>query len=83
TSNYKLELLVALLKRKIHPTFHVGLLRPYVASDDQAFPDRSTPKPYDFGIDDKHEWFVDEILGHRHDAGGLEFEVRWSLGDTT
>ncbi|KAF7770793.1 hypothetical protein Agabi119p4_6767 [Agaricus bisporus var. burnettii] len=83
TSNYKLELPAALLKRKIHPTFHVGLLRPYVASDDQAFPDRSTPKPYDFGIDDKHEWFVDEILGHRHDAGGLEFEVRWSLGDTT
>ncbi|KXN81834.1 hypothetical protein AN958_03630, partial [Leucoagaricus sp. SymC.cos] len=41
-------------------------------------------EPYDFGLDDEHEWFVDEIIGHRHlDDGQLEFEVRWSLGDTT
>jgi hypothetical protein len=36
---------------------------------------------------DDHEWFVDEILGHRWKKGtklgDLEFEIWWSLGDTT
>ncbi len=29
-------------------------------------------------------WFIDEINAHRRDdSGKLEFEVRWSMGDTT
>ena len=85
-SNYKLELPAALQERRINPTFHVSLLKPFQASDDSLFPDRTHPGPYDFGTPDDAEWFVDELLGHRWKGprvADLEFEVRWSLGDTT
>jgi hypothetical protein len=84
TSNYTLELPTALQMRRLHPTFHVSLLRPYHASDDAMFPNRVHPEPYDFGAADDQEWFVEEIVGHRWiDGNKLELEVRWSLGDTT
>ena len=38
TSNYTLELPVALQERQIVPTFHVGLLRPYYQSSNAEFP---------------------------------------------
>ncbi|KXN81377.1 hypothetical protein AN958_05122, partial [Leucoagaricus sp. SymC.cos] len=43
-------------------------------------------EPYDFGIDNKHEWFVDKLIGHKfngHNYKNLEFKVHWSTGDTT
>jgi hypothetical protein len=84
TSNYTVELPPALQQRRINPTFHISRLKPYNASNDALFPDRTKPEPYDFGIDKEHEWFVDEIIGHRKNSSGkYEFEVRWSLGDTT
>lgn len=83
-SNYTLELPTALQARCIHPTFHVSLLRPYQANNDEMFPIRTQPEPYDFGADDEQEWFVDEIVGHRQRGKkGIEFEVRWTMGDTT
>ena len=83
-STYTLELPLALQSRRITPTFHASLLRPYHASSDALFPNRVQPDPYDFGAADEQEWFVDELLGHRWiEGGGLEYEVRWSLGDTT
>ncbi|KXN92841.1 hypothetical protein AN958_06532 [Leucoagaricus sp. SymC.cos] len=84
TSNYKLDLPQALVNQRIHPVFHVSLLRPFHESDDTLFPDQTWPEPYDFSLDDKHEWFINKIIGHCHlDNGQLEFEVQWSLGDTT
>ena len=56
--------------------FHVSLLRAYHASNDAMFPNRAHPEPYDFGA-------PDELLGHWWKGNHLEFEVRWSLGDTT
>ncbi|KAG6886370.1 hypothetical protein C0995_008301 [Termitomyces sp. Mi166 len=42
------------------------------------------PGPYDFGAAKDQEWFVDDLLSHWwNEQGHLEFEVRWSLGDTT
>jgi len=82
-STYTLELPVALQSRRIVPKFHASLLRPYHASSDTMFPNRAQPEPYDFGAADDQEWFVDELLGHRWTNGKLEYEVRWSLGDTT
>ena len=64
-SNYMLELPVALQDCRIHPTFHVLLLKPYIASNDAMFPGREQPEPYDFGAPDGQQWFVDEILGHQ------------------
>jgi hypothetical protein len=84
TSNYELELPTALQKWRIHPMFHVSLLRPYQVSDDMMFLNRIHPEPYDFGAADGQEWFVDKLLGHQWtDESQLEFEVRWSLGNTT
>jgi hypothetical protein len=84
TSDYTLELPDALRKRRIHPKFHVNLLRPYHASDDTLFPNRVQPQPYDFSAPDDQEWFIQEITAHRWvDGRCLELEVRWSLGDST
>ena len=48
------------------------------------FPNRVQPEPYDFGALDDQEWFIDDLMGHCWVNGkDLEFEVRWSLGDTT
>ena len=80
---YMQELPPALQKRQIHSTFHESLLKPHYPSSDSAFPNRLQPEPYDFGITDDHEWFVDEIIGHRWKGKKVEYEVRWSLGDTT
>lgn len=84
TSNYTLELPLALQTRQIHPKFHVSLLRPHHANNDALFPNRDQPEPYDFGALDNAEWFVEEIIGHRWtQRNKLELQVRWSLGDTT
>ena len=48
TSNYTLELPVALQGRWIHPKFHVSLLRPHHPSLDSEFPNRAQPDLYDF-----------------------------------
>lgn len=83
-STYQLELPTALQERRINTTFHVSLLRPYIPSNDLMFPNRAHPGLYDFGVPDKQEWFVDKLLGHCWvDRKALEFEVRWSIGDTT
>ena len=47
------------------------------------FPNCTTPEPYNFGMDDKQKWFIDNLLGHWWRMKGLEFEVHWSLRDTT
>jgi len=83
TSTYELELPTALQEWRINPVFHVLLLRAYHASKDSMFSNRVDPEPYDFGVPDEHEWFIDELLGHQWKGKNLEFEVRWSLGDTT
>jgi hypothetical protein len=84
TSNYVLELPVALQERRIHPRFHVGLLPSHFPLQDLKFPNHTQPEPYNLGIPEDQEWFIDEIIGHRW-AGPkkIEYQVRWSLGDTT
>ncbi|KAG6894681.1 hypothetical protein C0992_005138 [Termitomyces sp. T32_za158] len=83
-SNYVLELPTALQARQIVPKFHVLLLQPYVANNNALFPNRATPEPYDFGTAGDQERFVDDLIGHWWtQLGNLEFEVQWSLGDTT
>ena len=84
TSTVKLELLPELTAQRVHPTFHVSLVRAHVPNNDERFPRRDTATCYDFGTTDEPEWFVDEILAHRWvDRAHLEFQVRWMLGDVT
>jgi hypothetical protein len=64
SSNYVLELPKPLRERRIHCKFHISLLKPHYPSSDLAFQNRSQPEPYDFVLDNEHEWFVEEIIGH-------------------
>jgi hypothetical protein len=84
TSNYTLELPAALQAHHIVPTFHVSLLRPYHATNDSMFPNRVQPEPYNFGMPNNQEWFINDLTGHHWvNRKDLKFEVRWSLGNTT
>ncbi|KNZ77453.1 hypothetical protein J132_05411 [Termitomyces sp. J132] len=80
TSNYVLELPIALQEQRIHPKFHVSLLHLYKASDNVLFSNRAMPEPYNFGAPDNQEWFVDDLVGHHWKGNNLKFEVHWSLG---
>jgi hypothetical protein len=83
TSNYTLELPSELVRRRIHPKFHVGLLRPHEPNDDALFPNRASVDAYDFGAPDDVEWIVDELDSHRWNGKDLEFQVRWNAGEMT
>ncbi|KNZ81380.1 hypothetical protein J132_00966 [Termitomyces sp. J132] len=83
TSNYVLQLPVALQEQRIHPKFHVSLLHLYKVSNDTCFSNRAMPEPYDFGALDKQGWFINDLIGHCWKGKNLKFEVCWSLEDTT
>jgi hypothetical protein len=83
TSAYDLELSPELLARRIHPRFHVSLLRAHEPNDDHLFPSRESKRFYDFGMPDDDEWLVDEIVGHKFVGKSIEFNVRWTAGDHT
>ena len=63
-----LELPQEFKDRKINPTFHTSLVRPYIKNNDILFPKRETKVYYDFGNDKDQEWLVKEILASR---GGM------------
>ena len=71
---YKLELPESL---KIHPVFHVSLLRPY--QDPAMFSDRApiAPPPILITIDDAPEYEVEKILDHHVCQQHLEYLVKW------
>ena len=49
SSNITTELPQEFKDRKINPTFHTSLVRPYIKNDDILFPKRDTKVYYDFG----------------------------------
>ena len=63
-SVYTLDLPPELVRRHIHPTFHVKLLRSYKPNDDILFPGREALAYYDFSDDPDQEWYVDAIIDH-------------------
>jgi hypothetical protein len=81
--NVRLELPPSLSRRKIGPTFHVKLIRPYHKNDESLFPNRQIDLNYDFDQLDEEEWFVEEILSHKWSGRSVQFEVLWTLGDIT
>jgi hypothetical protein len=83
TSNYTLELPPELTKRRVHPKYHISLLRPHHPNNDVLFPNRRKAEPYDFGAPEDAKWYVNEIVGHRRKGRSIEFLVKWNLGDST
>ena len=82
-SNYKLDLPPEMKSRRISSTFHASLLRPFEANDETLFPGREAKYFYDYGTPEDEEWFVDSLIGHAWKGRKIEFNVQWSLGDTT
>jgi len=83
SSNYELELLEELVARRIHPHFHVSLLRPFEPKDNTLFPGRESKRFYDFGMPDDDEWLIVEIMGHHFVGKSIKFNVQWTAGDHT
>ena len=81
--NITIELPQALKDRRISPTFHTNLVRPYVENNDSLFPKWEANTYYDFGNNDEREWFDDEILAYKWANDDLELQVKWTLGDVT
>jgi len=77
-SNYMLDLPAEMRARRINPTFHASLLRPFEPNDNERFPHRDTSFLYDYGTPEDNEWWVDEILAHRWIGKRIEFNVLWS-----
>ena len=55
SSNVTIELPQELKDRRISPTFHTNLVRPYVENNDKLFPRREAKYYYNFGNNDNQE----------------------------
>lgn len=77
----ELRLPAELVKRRIHPRFHISLLRPYVANNDSKFPARKVSKYYDFGEPDRDEVYFASIIGHAWDGSKLRLLGTLSTGN--
>ena len=74
---YRLELPPSM---KIHPVFHVNLLRP---ADDNPLPGQVQPPPPPVEVDGLEEFEVDDILDSRWERRGrgrprLKYTVKWT-----
>ena len=82
-STYELELPPELMKRRIHPRFHVSRLRKHIPNDNSRFPKREVRTYYDFGDDPEVEWIVDKVVDHEWRGDTLYLRVTWRAGDQT
>jgi hypothetical protein len=78
TDNYRLKL--PRQYNRIHPTFHVRLLKPYIENDNKKFPSRKLTRPRPLPEFENEERFqVDRILDRRIDKkGSIDYLVRWT-----
>ena len=76
SSNITIELPQKLKERKISPTFHTNSVWPFVENNDVLFSKWEAKSYYDFGNNDKQEWFLDEILAHRWTNNNFELQVK-------
>jgi hypothetical protein len=64
---------------KIHPVFHVSLLRPAPRPDDHI-PGQNVPPPEPVVVDNEEEYFVDSIEGLRYNRRSkiYEYHIKWT-----
>ncbi|TPX37918.1 hypothetical protein SeLEV6574_g07822 [Synchytrium endobioticum] len=59
---------------KIHPVFHVDLLKPYVRSTDTS---RSSPKPPPISVEEQKGWIIKDIIDVRKKGKHYEYLIDW------
>jgi hypothetical protein len=75
--NYKLRLTGALKSAKIHPIFHVSLLRLFVEFDRFSHDPDDLPPVATWESDGTAVFEVDKIIKHRQHYGKLQYLVKW------
>jgi hypothetical protein len=71
---YRLELPPSL---RVHPVFHVSLLRAYVKPDSIPYRESPDPPPPAISINDHEEFEVEQIVDKRLHRRRVEYLVRW------
>ena len=73
---YMLDLPDQLKACRVHPMFHMGLLRAHEPNDDTMFPRRDAQAFYDISNDKDAEWVVDKLVTHRWKGAQIKFLVK-------
>jgi hypothetical protein len=71
---YKLDLPPSV---KIHPVFHISLLKP-TENRNQPIPGHIQPPPPPVIMDNEEEWEVEEILDSHYHQNCLQYRVKWT-----
>jgi hypothetical protein len=79
---YKLKLTGSLATSKVHPTFHVSYLRPFVEFDRFAHDPDDLPPVAAWHEDGTAMYEVESIINHRMHRNKLQYLVKWYNYDT-
>src|SRR5882724_4506457 len=83
-SSHAFQLGLSLGLSRIHPVFHVSLLKPTSSSE---IPNRAVDPPLPVELDNSNKWEVHQILDSRIDrrrkGSGLLYLVKWKGFDNT
>ena len=74
---YRLELPEQLIRRRIHPVFHVSQLKPFIVSE--QFTDRNPPRPPADSVNEQGDelWEVDRVINKRVRGRNVQYLVLW------
>jgi len=61
---------------KIHPVFHISLLKPTAST--KPIPGHQQPPPPPVIIQEKQEWEVEKILDSRCHRNQIQYRVKWT-----